>query len=78
MRDRSRLTGRAVLLLLLVSCLLPEASATNLQQLTAKLRYYTGLRHDSGVPRSNAGSSGSVPEIWKLPVSFVCDIIVCL
>lgn len=45
MRDRSRFTGRAVLLLLLVSCLLSGASATNLQQITecgssAALQYH--------------------------------------
>ncbi len=79
MRDRSRFTGRAVLLLLLVSCLLSGASATNLQQITAKLRDYTGLQHKSGEPRSYASTGpGSVPEIGKLPVSFACDIKLCL
>ncbi len=80
MRDRSRFTARAVLLLLLVSCLLSGASATSLQQITAKLRDYTGLQHESGVTRSNAASTGpgSVPETGKLPVSFTCDIKLCL
>lgn len=80
MRDRSRFTARAVLLLLLTSCLLSGASATNLQQITAKLRDYTGLQRESGVTRSNAASTGlgSVPETGKLPVGFTCDIKLCL
>ena len=76
MRDRSRFTARAVLLLLLVSCLLSGASATNLQQITAKLRDYTGFQHEFEVTRSDKASTGpgSVPEFGKVPVSFTCDI----
>ncbi len=80
MHDSSRFTARAVLLLLLVSCLLSGASATNLQQITAKLRDYTGLQREFGVARSNVASTGpdSVPETGKLPVGFTCDIKLCL
>lgn len=74
MRRQLGHTSRTLLLLLLLSCFLADASATNLRDLARKVRDFTGSQYEAADLRSYvdvkaSSGPGRVPHKEKLPVS---------
>ena len=78
MRRQLGHTSRTLLLLLLLSCFLAGASATNFRDFTRKVRDFTGSQYEAAALRSNVDvKASSGPGKEKLPVSldvFGCDM----